>query len=199
MICYLGLLYIFVIRCTKHALIRICVIYVSKNKTIVYGVETTVYVHLTEERGYYLPFQSGEPATVSETNTTAGAIFIAVATWIAQFIARCRRRSIGSDGRAPSISARVICAHGDLSSPSARATARSGRRPFGRRLNNNIDRRLVCCGRTEPRRVAATRPAQTRRSFIFIWWSQLDGSSAAAGRSLSTWREYDAVVSLSTL
>lgn len=41
-------------------------------------METTVYVHLTEERGYYLPFRLGEPATVSETNT-AGEIFIAVA------------------------------------------------------------------------------------------------------------------------
>lgn len=80
-------------------------------------METTVYVHLTEERGYYLPFRLGEPATVSETNTAASVIFITVATWIAQFIARCRRRSIGCDGRAPSISARVICAHGDLSSP----------------------------------------------------------------------------------
>lgn len=41
-------------------------------------METTVYVHLTEERGYYLPFRLGEPATVSETNT-ASEIFIAVA------------------------------------------------------------------------------------------------------------------------
>lgn len=49
-------------------------------------METTVYVHLTEERGYYLPFRLAEPATVSETNTTGGAIFIAVAPWIAQFI-----------------------------------------------------------------------------------------------------------------
>lgn len=49
-------------------------------------METTVYVHLTEERGYYLPLRLGEPATVSETNTDAGTIFIAVATWIAQFI-----------------------------------------------------------------------------------------------------------------
>lgn len=49
-------------------------------------METTVYVHLTEERGYYLPFRLGEHATVSETNTAAGTIFITVATWIAQFI-----------------------------------------------------------------------------------------------------------------
>lgn len=32
-------------------------------------METTVYVHLSEERGYYLQFRPGEPATVSETNT----------------------------------------------------------------------------------------------------------------------------------
>lgn len=49
-------------------------------------METTVYVHLTEERGYYLPLRLGEPATVSETNTDAGTIFIAATTWIAQFI-----------------------------------------------------------------------------------------------------------------
>lgn len=51
-------------------------------------METTVYVHLTEERGYYLPFQPGEPATVSETNTAAGTIFIAAGAWIAPIYRR---------------------------------------------------------------------------------------------------------------
>lgn len=55
-------------------------------------METTVYVHLTEERGYYLPFRLGEPATVSETNTAGGTIFIALGTWIAQFIAEVSSR-----------------------------------------------------------------------------------------------------------
>lgn len=78
-------------------------------------METTVYVHLTEERGYYLPFRLAEPATVSETNIAGGTIFIAVATWIAQFIAEVSSAIDPADGRAPYISARVICAHGDLS------------------------------------------------------------------------------------
>lgn len=55
-------------------------------KTFVYGVETSIYVHLSEERGYYLVFRLGEHAVLSETNTATGTVFIAVATWIAQYI-----------------------------------------------------------------------------------------------------------------
>lgn len=51
----------------------------------VYGVETSVYVHLTEERGYYLVFRLGELRQRDKYRSRA--IFIAVAAWIAQFIA----------------------------------------------------------------------------------------------------------------
>lgn len=100
-------------------------------------METTVYVHLTEERGYYLPLRLGEPATVSETNTDAGTIFIAVATWIAQFIVEVSSvRSIVL-WRTSAIyhHARYLC--------SGRLITARGRAPYhstsGLCLNNNID------------------------------------------------------------
>lgn len=116
-------------------------------------METTVYVHLTEERGYYLPFRAGEPATVSETNTAAGAIFIAVATWIAQFIAEVSSAIDRGWRTRPYISARVICAHGDLS-PAAAASAKQQHRLSGGSAATACDRSFIAA-RSE---VVASRP-----------------------------------------
>lgn len=147
-------------------------------------METTVYVHLTEERGYYLPFRLGEPATVSETNTGGGTIFIALGTWIARFIARCRRAIDRRWRTPPYVTRRVICAHGDLSrlarvsakQPSivrrrhggrSFIAARSGHqsRPIATLVylhSATTIRRVVACGRARARRyVARIPPAPT--------------------------------------
>lgn len=149
-------------------------------------METTVYVHLTEERGYYLPFRPGEPATVSETNTASGGIFIAVGG-LRNLSWRCRR-SIVRDGR--------TSAHA-LSELTPTYHAHCSRFPaihHRSRVHRHRHRQLCACS------VLATAHSlwqgrgrgRWQASFIFIPRPQLDGSLAAVAVASrrTTWLEY---------